>query len=63
MRRELPYPPWSYVVNVLSQDENEQTARERLSRLAARFQAKIMARWRRDGIVGAGELPNRTREK
>ena len=50
LRRELPYPPWSYVVNVLSQDENEQVARERLSRLAARFQAKIM----QDG--GATEL-------
>ena len=62
-RRELPYPPWSYVVNVLSQDENEQVARERLSRLAARFQAKIMQAGGATELLGPVSCPDCARQK
>jgi primosomal protein N' (replication factor Y) len=41
-RREVPYPPFAHVVNVISQDEDEKEARARLERLARRFQAELM---------------------
>lgn len=40
-RREVPYPPFAYVVNVISQHEEEAMARERLVRLARRLEVEI----------------------
>jgi primosomal protein N' (replication factor Y) len=37
LRREPPYPPFSHVVNIISQDEAENVAKERIERLAVKF--------------------------
>ncbi len=41
-REMIPNPPFSHVVNVISSHEDEATARTKLERLAARFQAAIV---------------------
>lgn len=40
-RREVPYPPFAHVVNIISQDEDEARAREKLTRLARRIEVEI----------------------
>ena len=40
-RREVPYPPFAHVVNIISQDEDEAAAREKLTRLARRLEVEI----------------------
>jgi primosomal protein N' (replication factor Y) len=40
-RQVIPNPPFSHVVNIISSDGDEQTAKTRLERLAARFQDAI----------------------
>jgi primosomal protein N' (replication factor Y) len=40
-RREVPYPPFSHVVNIISQDEDENAAKEKLTRLARRIEVEI----------------------
>jgi primosomal protein N' (replication factor Y) len=40
-RREVPYPPFAHVVNVIAQDEDEKVAKERITRLARRFEVEI----------------------
>ena len=41
-RELIPNPPFSHVVNLISSHEDEATARAKLERLAARFQAAIV---------------------
>jgi primosomal protein N' (replication factor Y) len=40
-RSLIPNPPFSHVVNIISSDEDEQRAKSRLEKLAARFQDAI----------------------
>jgi primosomal protein N' (replication factor Y) len=42
-RREPPYPPFSYVVNIVSSDENLEAARVRIEQLALKFHDAIAA--------------------
>ena len=41
-REQIPNPPFSHVVNIISSHEDEATARAKLERLAARFQVAIV---------------------
>ena len=56
-RKEPPYPPFSYVVNVISQDEDERTARERIERLAAKFGAHILEHGSVTELLGPVSCP------
>src|SRR5690606_7530703 len=43
LRREPPYPPYSYVVNIISSDEILETAHSRIEQLALKFHDAIAA--------------------
>ena len=53
-RREPPYPPFAYVVNIVSSDEVLETARARIEQLALKFHDAIAAECK----AGAGSTPN-----
>jgi len=43
LRRDPPYPPFSYVVNIISSDEDAEKARARIEMLALKFHDAIAA--------------------
>jgi primosomal protein N' (replication factor Y) len=55
MRRELNYPPFSSLVNIMSRDENERTAEARLQELADAIRSGPMAD--RMGVELMGPIP------
>ncbi|MDF2440806.1 MAG: hypothetical protein JWN98_1790 [Abditibacteriota bacterium] len=56
-RREPPYPPFSYVVNIIAQDESEKVAKERIERLSVRLWNAIEKSGGKTELLGPVSCP------